>query len=284
MKGRYIFAVYTGRAGGEQTTQFFQRNVIGAVARNEYPSYSPTLPSPFDQWQRKFHRNFIESDELLGRGKVIHAFVQNDKNYIEKIARRRWMMIQREMEKPGSEVFFDISKAISRGMHTVLDQFIPSYSVLFIVRDPIRNMRSFLNRGKNFLLDNNLPDDNCNELVMNSTNFHKGEFYLWMWCELHLRYQRILSSPNVAKTAILRTENMNNVESMKIVLDSLDLPYGKLSIELPTNTNIRSGYSPTLVTESDVRIFEKFIARVPDSVLQKVSYLDTYNPWSVLSD
>ena len=105
-----------------------------------------------------------------------------------------------------------------------------------------------------------------------------------MWCELHLRYKKIISSPNVDKTAILKTEDMNNPSHMKVMLDTLNLPYGEIRIELPINTNISSGLGATLVTEADVRLFEKFISRVPDSVREKIGYLDKYEPWAALAN
>ena len=41
-----------------------------------------------------------------------------------------------------------------------------------MVRDPLINM-SFLNRKKNFLLDNSLPKMPCNELIMDNKIFQR---------------------------------------------------------------------------------------------------------------
>ena len=278
MIGRYLYTVFTGRAGGEQTTEIFEKSVSDCIARNEFPGYMPTLPGAFGTMQRQFHRKFIETDELLGRGNVIDAFVRGDSRYIEKVARLRFEMIWAEMRKMEAQIFIDVSKNISRGMHTVIDQIIPEYSVLLIVRDPIANMRSFLNRRKKFLLDNNMPDHSCNEFVIDSAGFEKGEFYLWMWCEIQLRYQKIISSTCVDKTAILRTEDINDSEKIKEVFEELQLSFQDITINPPKNTNIKAGYGPTKVCDSDIRLFEKFLKRIPHEIKQQIPYLNDYDP------
>ena len=73
-----------------------------------------------------------------------------------------------------SSVYFDVSKFYARGLHLGFNSLLKNYSVVLLARDPLMNMKSFLNRKKNFLLDNSLPQMPCNELVMNHKSFFKG--------------------------------------------------------------------------------------------------------------
>ena len=282
MTERYVFAVYTGRSGGMQTTAFLNRNVHNCWAANEYPSYEPTLPGRLGSWQRRFHRRFIETHELLGRGKVLTAFVEGDHDYIERVARKRFRRIEKEMERRGADIFIDVTKFFARGLHCGVNRLIPRYSLLLIVRDPIKNMRSFLNRNKNFDLDNNRPGDACNVLRLDESDMEKGELYLWMWCELYLRFQELAKLPNVDRATVMRTEDMNRPERWAATLDELDLPHGEITIEPPENTNVRLGYGRTTVTEGDARLFERFLGRLPAELRGRIDYFDAYDPWAAV--
>ncbi|MDA1100694.1 MAG: hypothetical protein O2967_17110 [Proteobacteria bacterium] len=99
MTNKYVFAVYAGRSGGMQTTDFFNRNVNGCLAINEFPHYQQTLPGRLGNWQHRFHRRFIETHELLGRGRFLEAFVKGDDQYLEKITKRRLNMIDEVLKK-----------------------------------------------------------------------------------------------------------------------------------------------------------------------------------------
>jgi hypothetical protein len=278
MKNRYVFAVYAGRSGGKQTTDFFNRNVNGCLAINEFPHYEATLPGRLGKWQHKFHRRFIETHELLGRGGMIEAFVNDDRQYLEKVTRRRLNMIDRVLKERGCSIYVDMNKLFGRSIYRGVDLVLPEYCLVYMPRDPLKNMRSFLNRDKNFSLDNNRPDDACNELRLDSSDMEKGELYLWMWTELHLRFQSMCKSPKVEAFSTIRTEDMNDAEKWQQTLDDLRLPYSQIAIELPSNTNAQLGFGATKVSQEDVELFEKFLRRIPLEVRKRVDYFDTYDP------
>ena len=99
-----------------------------------------------------------------------------------------------------------------------------------------------------------------------------------MWCEIQLRYQKIISSTCVDKTAILRTEDINDSEKIKEVFEELQLSFQDITINPPKNTNIKAGYGPTKVCDSDIRLFEKFLKRIPHEIKQQIPYLNDYDP------
>jgi hypothetical protein len=278
MSNRYVFAVYAGRSGGKQTTDFFNRNIDGCLAINEFPHYEATLPGRLGNWQHRFHRRFIETHELLGRGKMLEAFVNDDRRYMERITKRRLNMIDTALKKSGRDIFIDMNKLFGRSIYRGVDLVLPKYRLVYMPRDPLKNMRSFLNRDKIFSLDNNRPEDACNELRLDSSDMEKGELYLWMWTELHLRFQTMCKSPKVEAFSTIRTEDMNDQDKWQQTLDELHLPYSDLVIEPPSNSNVKLGFGATKVTGEDVELFEKFIRRIPLDVRKRVDYFDSYNP------
>jgi hypothetical protein len=278
MTNRYVFAVYAGRSGGMQTTHFFNRNVDGCLAINEFPFFQASLPGRLGSWQRHFHRKFIESHELLGRGKFLEAFVSGDDRYLEKITRRRIRMIDKELRKNNRTIYFDMNKLFARSIFRGVDLVLPKYSLVYMPRDPLKNMRSYLNRDKDFYLDNNRPEDACNELRLDSSDMVKGELYLWMWTELHLRFQTMCKLPKVEAYSTIRTEQMNDKKAWMQTLDELNLPYSDIRIEPPSNTNTKLGYGATKVTHEDVELFKRFLKRIPADLRKRVDYFDTYDP------
>jgi hypothetical protein len=278
MSNRYVFAVYAGRSGGKQTTDFFNRNVAGCLAINEFPHYQSTLPGRLGNWQHRFHRKFIETHELLGRGKFLEAFVNGDDRYLERITKRRIKMIDAVLEENNRNIFFDMNKLFARSIYRGVNLVLPKYSLIYMPRDPLKNMKSFLNRNKNFYLDNNRPEDTCNELRMDSSDLAKGELYLWMWTELHLRFQTMCKSPKVEAFSTIRTEHMNDPQAWAKTLDELRLPYSEIRIEPPQNTNSNLGYGTTKVTQEDVALFNRFLQRIPIDVRKRLDYFDSYDP------
>jgi hypothetical protein len=278
MSNRYVFAIYAGRSGGMQTTHFFNRNVEGCLAINEFPHYEATLPGRLGNWQHRFHRSFIETHELLGRGKFLEAYVNGDDPYLEKVTRRRLKMIDAELEKTNRNIYFDMNKLFARSIFRGVELVLPKYSLLYMPRDPLKNMKSFLNRNKDFYLDNNRPEDACNELRLDSSDMEKGELYLWIWSELHLRFQTMCKSPKVEAYSTIRTDDMNSANKWMSTLDELRLPHSNLVIEPPSNTNSRLGHGATQVTEEDVALFERFVKRIPADLRKRIDYFDTYDP------
>ena len=83
-------------------------------------------------------------------------------------------------------------------------------------------MRSYLNRNKNFFLDNSIPEAKNNILRMNSKNFSKGEFYLWSWSEILLRYKRMSECRKVKKAIVIKNDDLMHPNKISKILDTLN--------------------------------------------------------------
>ena len=185
------------------------------------------------------------------------------------------------MRKNGDKIYVDVSKYFARGLHIGFQRVIPLFSLVHLVRDPILNMRSFLNRHKNFYLDNNSPDDKNNHLIMDPHEMEPSELYLWAWCEMALRYESLKTLSYVDLYVEIHTNKLNNPDYMNKCLDDLQLSHSTIKENrIRLNTNIESGYERTEVAKSDILIFENFINKIPLSIVNKIPYLQSYDPSS----
>ena len=151
MNRRHVFTVVAGRSGQAYLTDIFNRHVPNCYPAFEEPQVIPITKGLLGKVEHRIRRKYIETNELLGRGRVLTAYEERDSSYIEKIATKRIQSINRIMDKTGSNLYVDISKFFARGLHQGFLGILPELSLILLVRDPITNMRSFLNRNKNFL-------------------------------------------------------------------------------------------------------------------------------------
>src|SRR5581483_5102959 len=185
MAERFIFTVATGRCGQASFAEWVNRHVPAAYAAFEEPHARTRLPGALGDLERHFRRRFVETDELLGRGKVLDAFVRGDDAYIERVAAKRIAMAERWLAAAGKSIYVDVSKFYARGLHIGFARLVPRFGLVILLRDPIANMRSFLNRDKNFWKDNAPSDAARNQLRLDPSSLGKGELYLWAWCEMY---------------------------------------------------------------------------------------------------
>ncbi len=278
---RFIFTVATGRCGQSSLTELVENHVADCYPAFEEPNIKPFLPAPLDGYERRFRRRFIETHELLGRGKVLTAFESGDHAYIETIASKRLHMIRKEMKRRGASIYFDISKFFARGLHVGFARAVGRHALVNLVRDPLRNMRSFLNRNKNFALDNNMPEARSNILRLSSSDFSSGDLYLWSWCELYLRFEHLRQFDNVTHAVEIRTEELEDSGRMNAAFDALGLVHSPVQPRPPANTNHTQGLGETRVSAEDILVFERFIDRVPAALRDRIPYLKNYDPWAV---
>ncbi|MBM3527034.1 MAG: hypothetical protein FJX62_02990 [Alphaproteobacteria bacterium] len=278
MSARFVFTVATGRCGQASFAELINRHVPNAYAAFEEPQVRPVLPGVLGDAERHFRRRFVETDELLGRGRVLQAFASGDDDYIERVARRRLGQIQRQIAGMGKSAFVDVSKFFARGLHIGYGRCTPKFGLVLLVRDPLKNMRSFLNRDKNFYKDNGPLDSARNQLCLDPARLEKGELYLWAWCELYLRFLAMREMPQVTHSAVIRTDDLTDNERMAGHLRALGLEFDSLTPVPAMNTNSESGRMPTRVTAEDVRTFDRFRERLPASAIDRIDYLKSYQP------
>ncbi len=274
MTDRYIFTVTAGRSGQSSLTHLLNTHVDNCYAAFEEPAPKLHLIGFLRDFERRFRRQFVETHELLGRGKVLSAFENGDETYLDLIAAKRLRLIDRK----GVGIHVDVSKYFARGLHRAFCRACPDLSLILLVRDPVLNMRSFLNRGKSFTLDNNMPDASSNHLRLPCDDFAKGELYLWAWCEMYLRYLSLIEEFGIQTSAIIRTEDLNDADTLNAHFSALGLPHSPVNKIKPRNTNAEQGKGETVVATEDIELFENFLKRLPQSALKQISYFDTYDP------
>ena len=283
MTDRFIFTVTAGRSGQASLCGLLSQHVPRCYAAFEEPSLRLHFKGVLGDAERRFRRRFIETHELLGRGKVLEAHARQDDAYLERIAAKRLRRIKQDMTRTGAVVYVDVSKFFARGLYRGFARLLPEMSLIRLVRDPLLNMRSFLNRKKNFLLDNARPDAAGNLLRLPPDKLEKGELYLWAWCEMYLRYDRMLDEFNITHAAEIRTEHLTDADRMAAHLEALGLAHRELVVAPPTNTNYSQGLSATRVGNDDVRLFERFVDKLPADIRRQIRYFDDYDPMRNLS-
>ena len=277
---RYIFTVTAGRSGQNTLASLIESHVYNCYSAFEQPQINYISSGALSAIERAFRRKFIETHELLGRGKILTSFVDGDIEYIESISRKKVNIINKKMKESNSKIYFDISKYFARGLHIGFQKILPKFSLVHLVRDPILNMRSFLNRNKDFYLDNNSPGSNHNMLIMDPYKMESGELYLWAWCEMALRYEDMKKMTCVDKYTEVHTKKLNDSDYINQIFDNLELSHHLVKKNcVRLNTNIESGYKKTEVTKNDIEKFEKFVNKVPNLILDKIPYLDLYDPY-----
>ena len=161
-EARLIFTVTAGRSGQASLTELLNLHVPDCLAMFEEPQVRPHLPRALGDLERRFRRRFVETHELLGRGRVLAAFDAGDEVALDGFATQRLRWIDCQAGRRGARIYVDVSKYFARGLHRALLRARPDAGLIRLVRDPLLNMRSFLNRDKNFDLDNNDPGNRNN--------------------------------------------------------------------------------------------------------------------------
>ena len=172
---RFIFTVCAGRSGQFSLASIVNKSCPGTLALVESPSAETVFDGRVGKIELKLRRQFFATHELLGRGKILKAFEERDDEYISSIAIRRIEMATKCCADQGRTIYFDVSKFFARGLHVGFCKLVPRFSLVLLVRDPVLNMRSFMNRNKNFFLDNNQPDAERNILKMSPSDLLKEE-------------------------------------------------------------------------------------------------------------
>ena len=273
MINNYIFTVTAGRSGQATLYDILQRYSEKCLSSFEAPSINTIFPGTIGDIEKRIRRNFIETNELLGRGKVLTAYNESKIDYIENIAKKRLLIIEKQAREANANTYFDVSKFYARGLYSGFNKVLDEFSLVFLVRDPLLNMRSFLNRNKDFFLDNSSPEGINNILKMNSKNFSKGEFYLWSWSEIFLRYIRMCHSKKVKKSVIIKNDDLRDAAKISKVFDYLNINYRPIVKINIVNTNIELGFESTKVKKEDILLMKKFISRIPSRYLNDLKYM-----------
>lgn len=274
MLKNYIFTVTTGRSGQATLYDILTKYSENCLPAFEEPNINFYFKGNLENIERLVRRKYFETNELLGRGKILDAFIKYDDEYIKLTAQKRLLMASKKAKINNSDTYFDISKFYARGLHIGFNNILSEFALVFLYRDPLLNMKSFLNRKKDFFLDNNMPDEERNVLTMSSKGWSKGEFYLWSWSEMYLRYKKILLSNKVKNFVIFNTADLLNPEKVSIFLDKLSITHSKILNIKKCNTNIGIGMKDTAIEKQDIVVLEDFLLKLPKNMRKKLFYLE----------
>ena len=262
MKENYIFTITTGRSGQETLHKIIETYSTNCISEFEAPNIKPYLPLFLGDLEKKFRRKFFETNELLGRGKVLNCYESEQYEYIDLIAKKKIKKIKKKMVFNNANYYFDISKFYARGLYKGINNILDSFSIVFLVRDPLFNMKSFMNRDKDFLKDNSLPSANSNLLKMDCSNFLKEEYYLWAWAEIYLRYKSISKLKKINKCIVIKTEDLDYPKKIQSFLSRLNITYKEIKPIKKANTNYEIGNKKTVINKLDLKILENFMLKL----------------------
>src|SRR3546814_15673523 len=117
----------------------------------------------------------------LGRGKVLRAFDGQDETALGRFGQEKLAWIEREMTRRNAELYVDVSKHFMHGLHLPFVRALPDLGIIFIVSDTVLNMQSYLNRQKDFWLDNNRQDNEQNPHRLDSNKMSPAYLDSWTW-------------------------------------------------------------------------------------------------------
>jgi len=190
------------------------------------------------------------------------------------------------MTKRGQQTYIDISKHFLHGLHRPTLERLRvrgdwPVRMIRLVRDPIQNMRSYLNRNKDVRLDYGATDGRFNELQLDPSHLSKGEVYLHAWCETYLRGARLVAEFDLPPPETIATWQLSDPIAVEGLLDRLGLPHGPVPALPAQNTNTDGGYRETRVSDADLETFERFMGKVPSDLRQRLPQPKDYGPATV---
>jgi len=273
-KKTIIFVVSPGRSGQSSFAKILEQAFPAAYVGFEEPQISYVLPRQFAYFERKFRRRFLETNELLGRGRVLKAFENQNKKKLRSFGLAKHDWILSKMRQKNAALGFEVNKHFLHGLHIgMADLPETKFKMIQLVRDPIENMRSFLNRNKNFFLDNSSPGCQHNELTLDPKKLSKGQHYLHAWCECYLRAEKFCANQKIELLSI-KTRELQNPDKIQSLLKRTGLPYQSISNYEKTNTNQSKGLGKTVVKSSDIEEAKLFWKMVPDKVKSRLPRID----------
>jgi hypothetical protein len=147
-------------------------------------------------------------------------------------------------------------------------------------RDPISNAKSFVNRHKSFILDNQLPNESNVILKMDPDKLSPFQLYLWKWCEIELRYKNFIQSREIRRHFEVSNTELSNPKILGDMMDHFSIDHVDV-LEMrplePINTNVEKGLKPTHISAQDFWEFESFLKMLPTYCRKKLLLLDFWH-------
>lgn len=271
-----IFTVCTGRCGQHSLGEYLSKYTKDTLCEVEPPNLFYPDTFLFGNQLRNLQRKWLVTNEMLGRGKAIEWFRTENIAKLRELSSARLARIRRLCKRHRCENYFEVSKFFVRTYFDATFDINPNIGVLLLRRDPLSNAKSFLNRGKNFALDNQLPHENNVILKMRTEKLSKFQLYLWQWCEVELRYRKFIREKKIYRHYEISNVDLDKPEKLCEMLDYFSIPHvGHENIisQKPINTNVQNGFNPTKLTHRDYVEFENFLEMMPPNYLEELTCL-----------
>ena len=276
----YIYTACTGRCGQHSLGDFINRYALNTLVEVEPPQLLYPNNAPFGNYLRNFQRKWVFTDEMLGRGKALQWYRDGDSDSLMRLSRARLDRVDRLCRKQKSQTYFEISKFFMRTYFIATHEVKPDIGILILKRDPMNNAKSFVNRHKDFRLDNLLPHERNVILQMDGKHFSPYQLYLWQWCELELRTLQFISSRNISRYYELYNSDLNDPVKICDMLDFFSVEHQRFDVMpllQPINTNIENGFDHTVLTVEDFMDFEEFLDMLPPTFRDQLSSLGEWH-------
>ena len=230
-------------------------------------------------WLRNVQRRWIVTDKMLGRGSALDWYAGNRKADLYKLSASRLQRVNRLCERSNTKSYFELSKFFIRTYFEATYNLRSDIGILFLHRDPLYNAKSYVNRRKNFYLDNQSPIGDNVLISMNPDFLSKFQLYLWSWCEVELRFRRFIHNNNITRYFELSSDDLFDHKIFFSMLDFFSvthLEHSEFVNVSPINTNEQAGYGQTKITQKDLDEFCRFVDILPKHTLAE---MPTFRRW-----
>jgi len=271
---KYIYTVCTGRCGQISLSNYVNKYSTNTCAEAEPPEPKYSENYVFANFIRSIERKTYASDELLGRGKALIWHDNNDNMDLTKLCKKRLTRSNNIISKKKKKIYFEISKFFIRSYCEKTIEMMPDLKILYLTRDPLTTAISFYNRNKFFEKDNFKLNFKKNIFKINELDLF--EKYLWIWIEIKLRLIDLQEKYNI-DIIHFKSENIDNLDSLKKLFFDLDLKYDNLEIQTRLNTNKLAGFNETQINNFFLDKFENFKNKIPSNIKKKIPEFLNYD-------
>ena len=280
---KLIFFAVAGRSGSNYLTYLFNKFGKNCFSECEAPDLIFKNNWVFGTLARNFQRKWIVTDEMLGRGKALEWYeLDRTHDKLNKIALNKIKRIKHLQRRYKFQTYVETGKFFIKSQCDVMYNNEPDLNLIKLTRNPLLNAKSFVNRNKDFSLDNVPPHYKQNCLQLNTHTLSKYQLYLWNWFETELRYYRFIEKYNIQKYYDFKTENLSVKTEVEKLFKHFNINHEKMEFPKPINTNVSQGKPKTIITNAEVDQYLNFIDKIPDRLLKKIQYLNDFDPYSHL--
>lgn len=253
-----IFTACTGRCGQATLVDYFNTFAHSTVAEFEPPQVKSNHYPWIGNIIRDFQRRFIYTDTMLGRGVALKWYKNSDWMKLRCLAKKRLARVNKKFQ---CDHYVEVSKFFIRTYYEATYRINPDIGVIYLHRDPCATAKSFMNRQKDFGLDNPMPWFR-NVAIPLGNLLTKYQMYLWLCLEVEKRYWQFISRCNIKKHYEIRTEDLDNPKAIEDLFDYFGIQYAPVQTLIHSNTNAEKGFSETVVTEGDRGEYRELLAMI----------------------